>query len=297
MQNLAYYDLYRSPIFVSGACTPNPTQQLVDAFEMSNGKQPVLGYNSDGSPVINPESGYSESGYTVFQAPGDPGARSTYNMYVNREPRFYADIVYDGSVWINTTSSLGVKIVGLSKSGNSGSSASIKHSTTGYLWKKDLSPDCDPLAGKYIARPSLMFGYAEVLLSYAEALNEYDPGNPDIVKYLNEIRERAGVPQYGVGADGLPVPGDQEAMRKAIHHERRIELCFDKLRYFDTRRWKVAEKTDGGPFYGLNIRADPPAFYNRTVFETRVFHPNYYLWPIPQTEIDRDDKLVQNPGW
>ncbi len=297
MRDIGYYDRYFSPRFCSGYSNSGPTQQLVDAFFMADGRPAILGYNSDGSPIINPESGYSEAGFTNFQAPGDPQSRKTYNMYVNREPRFYADIVYNGSVWVNTTSSLGIKTVELFYHGNSGAAGSRKHSATGYLWKKRISPFANPSASKYIHRPTLMFRYAEILLNYVEALNEYDPGNPDILKYLNKIRERAGIPQYGDGSNALPVPASQAAMRKAIHRERRVELCFEKQRYFDTRRWKIAEETDGGPFYGMNIMADGNDFYKRTVFETRIFLPNYYLFPIPQVVMNRDDNMVQNPGW
>ena len=136
--------------------------------------------------------------------------------------------------------------------------------------------------------------YAVVLLNYVEALNEYDPGNPDIETYLNLIRERGGL---GPVQSGL----SQELMREQIRLERRIELCFEQLRYFDTRRWLIAEQTDGGPFYGMNVDAGnsftDEAFYEKTVFETRVFRPEFYLFPIPQSEINRDPQIVQNPGW
>ena len=135
-----------------------------------------------------------------------------------------------------------------------------------------------------------MFRYAEVLLNYAEALNEYDPGNTDIVKYLNLVRARAGLP--GV-ASGL----SQAEMRDRIRHERRVELCGERLRYYDTRRWLIAEQTDGGPFYGMNVDGDGNAFYNRVVFENRIFRKEFYLFPIPQSEINKDKNIVQNPGW
>ena len=80
-----------------------------------------------------------------------------------------------------------------------------------------------------------------------------------------------------------------------------MELCFEQLRYFDTRRWLIAEQTDAGPFYGMNVDAGnsftDEAFYEKTVFETRVFRPEFYLFPIPQSEINRDPQIVQNPGW
>ncbi len=143
----------------------------------------------------------------------------------------------------------------------------------------------------------VLYRLANVYLNYVEALNEAQPGNPDILKYLNLIRERAGVPQYGVGADALPVPASQSAMRDAIRRERRVELAFENVHFFDTRQWKIAEQTDNGPAYGLNINQDPPAFYNVVSFENRVFQKKHYLFPIPQNEINIDKALVQNAGW
>ena len=108
------------------------------------------------------------------------------------------------------------------------------------------------------------------------------------------LREPAGFPPVEEGLS-------QEAMRQKIRHERRVELCFENLRYFDTRRWLIAEQTDGGPFYGMNIMAGnsykDDAFYARTIFETRVFRNNYYLFPIPQSEVVKNSNLIQNPGW
>ena len=135
---------------------------------------------------------------------------------------------------------------------------------------------------------------AEIYLGYAEALNEYAPGNADILKYTNLIRERAGIPELAAGLS-------KEVMRERILLERRIELAFERHRYFDSRRWLTAEKTDGGPFYGLDIDKGTSftdlAFFKRVVFETRVFSDKNYLFPIPQSEIDKDVNLVQNPGW
>jgi hypothetical protein len=85
--------------------------------------------------------------------------------------------------------------------------------------------------------------------------------------------------------------------RKTIRMERRVELAFECVRYFDTRRWKIAEQTDAGAFYGLNIDADGASFYVPRVFETRMFSKKHYLFPIPQDEMDKDKQLVQNTGW
>jgi len=86
-------------------------------------------------------------------------------------------------------------------------------------------------------------------------------------------------------------------MRDAIRRERRVELAFENVRYFDTRRWKIAEQTDNGPFYGLSIDQNGSAFYNLNLFETRVFLKKHYLFPMPQSELNIDLQLVQNTGW
>jgi hypothetical protein len=86
-------------------------------------------------------------------------------------------------------------------------------------------------------------------------------------------------------------------MRTAIRKERRVELAFENVRFFDVRRWKIAEQTDNGPIYGLNINADLPDFLKAVAFETRVFSKRHYFFPIPQQDVDTDKKLVQNPGW
>ena len=141
-----------------------------------------------------------------------------------------------------------------------------------------------------------MMRLAEIYLDYVEALNEYDPGNSDILTYLNLIRERAGIPQYG--SPELPAPSGQDAMRTAIHKERRVELFVESVRYFDVRRWKIADDVLAGEFHGLDINAEnEPDFYNVVTFENRIFRQQDYLWPIPQDEIDINPVLVQNPGW
>lgn len=263
------------------------TEGMVDAFFMANGMSP---FNDDGT--VNTASGYQTSGFSSFKAPGDKEARNTYNPWTNREPRFYVDITYDGSLWLNTNG--GDIVSTLQYSGNSGvKNTGSDHSPTGYVVRKNVAQ------GAWYAgnRALVLIRLANIYLDYAEALNESDPSNPDILKYVNLIRERAGIPLYGSGAAGLPIPASQDEMRKVIRKERRVELAFENVRYFDTRRWKIAEQMDKGPAYGLNINADGASFYDVVPFETRVFEKKHYLFPIPQTEIDKDKQLVQNTGW
>lgn len=290
VNNLNGWERSVAPRSVSGYAAIGVTQQLVDEFEMANGIQPITGYKPDGSPIINTASGYTETGFstaaTAYTTTG------THMMYVNREPRFYVNVSYNGSNWLYTGE--GVKVIQTYFSGESGKKGSWDFPRSGYIARKNVSPNTNVRTGSYVARPFVTIRYAEILLNYIEALNEYDPGNPDILLYLNQIRNRAGVPDAPSGLG-------QEDMRKRIRHERRVELCLEGLRYTDTRRWKIAEQTDGGPFWGMNVDAGTKVtdlvFYQRTMFERRVFYKNYYLFPIPQSEIDKNTNLVQNPGW
>jgi hypothetical protein len=261
-----------------GAGSLGATQNMVDAFFTANGRT-----------IDDPLSGYVKTGESMFKAPFDDQERTTYNQWANREPRFYVNITYNGSKWLNT--SAGTIITGLYVDGNSGkATGGNDYSPTGYIVRKNTTTG-DRTIGN---RSWVMLRLAEVYLNYAEALNEYDPGNTDILKYLNLIRKRAGIAQYGTS---IPVPVNQDAMRDAIRRERRVELAFENNRYFDVRRWKIAPTTDNGPIYGLNINARLPEFYKQIAFEYRVFQKRSYFFPIPQIDINNDKQLVQNPGW
>lgn len=297
-------DAYSEPRGMPGAFWPlqSPTQDMVDAYQMANGTQPILGYNSDMTPIINPVSGYQETGQAATET--KDYVAGTRNMYVGREPRFYASIMFTGQKYKwsapqNRTTPLEFWKLGLD---GRPITSGDNYSKTGYLLKKltnpafVMSPKADPI------RVWIFFRLGEQYLNYAEALNEAQGPVSDVYKYVNLIRDRAGLP-------GLPPGLSKDEMRDAIHHERRIELAFETHRYFDTRRWMTAQSIDDKNIYGLDVNGvastDPlvsyditsDAFYKRTVVEKRVFDPKDYYWPIPQQEIEKNPKLVQNPGW
>jgi hypothetical protein len=288
VSDMYMFDKAGSPYKAGGWSAWGPTQQAVDAYFMNNGR-----------PIDDPASGYNEVGFTNSSTSYyDAG---TSNMYINREARFYVAITFNGSKWINTAGGSNNQpiTVQMYNGGNSGKYNGRNWSRTGYCMRKQVHPSSFVTSPEKIQqRTEILIRLAEIYLNYAESLNEAEPGNSDILKYLNMIRERAGVPQYGAGADALPVPSGQAATREAIHKERRVELAFESHRFFDTRRWKIAAQTDGGPFYGMDIEANnTAAFTKRTVFETRVFLQKNYLWNILQSELDKDKNLVENPGW
>ena len=312
------YDEHAQPRGTAGNGGLGVSQTLVDAFYMKNGLAPIKGYNTDGSPIINPASGYTETGFSdaddkektkwIEGAP-DGSAKNatnvitqagTFNMYCNREPRFYITVLYNGA-WFRREGRNTQFYSGGYDGGPTHDAPSY-----GYLVRKKVSPDVDPRQRVHPYRPGVLYRMGDAYLDYAEALNECDPGNPDIVKYLNLIRERAGIPQYGTGAGYVPVPGNQEEMREAIHHERRVELaCENGTRWFDLRRWKEAEKQLTGTFYGMNFagtlnsdnKSNPKSYFVRTPVMTRSFSKKNYWMPIPQDDIDKNPNLRQLPGW
>jgi len=267
----------------------NPTQNHIDAYNMADGSIPVSGYNADGSPVINPQSGYVETGYAAAAHPAGRWLEGTRNMYVNRDPRLYATINFNGSYFMDRR--LQFWQSGADGRGNAGRD----YNTTGYLLKKFMDPGVSLTQSRFALKTWIFFRLGEFYLNYAEALNEVSGANAQVYGAVNRIRSRAGMP-------GLPTGLSQEDMRMRIRNERRVELAFETHRYFDCHRWKIAAQTDNGPIYGMNVAAGTSLtddnFFRRTLIETRLFQaPKHYLFPIPQSEIDKNPSMAQNPGW
>ena len=228
--------------------------------------------------------------------------KGTYKMYCSREPRFYISVIYNEQYhWTKK------KETNFFYEGEDGL-PSHDNPSAGYLIRKHVDPTFDHSTntGDYKSRQGVLYRLAEAYLSYAESLceysidqNTYEANKAEILKYINPIRERAGIPQYGTGADQINPPTDGEEMLKLIKRERRVELnCENGLRWFDLRRWKEAEDVLDGPYYGMNMYAkkdNRDEFYTRVVYQTRKFIS--YWWPIPQSEIDKNPNLRQLPGW
>ncbi|MGO4290610.1 RagB/SusD family nutrient uptake outer membrane protein [Chitinophaga sp. RAB17] len=285
----SHFERCSNPIGYGGYSIFCPTQELVDDYEMDNGQRPITGYNADGSPIINAASGYVETGYAAANHPSNYYPAGVRNMYVKREPRFYASINFNGAIWKNR----GIQFwnEGLDGRKRAGSDYCI----SGYLMKKMVNPTSDIFQNRFSLNTWIYYRIGEEYLNYAEALNEADGPVADVYKYINAIRDRSGLP-------ALPSGLSQTNMRERIHHERRIELAFEAHRYFDTHRWKIAGNIDNKEIHGMNIGAgaslNDDNFYKRTVIERRVFvAPKHYLWPIQQAEINKNPNLVQNPGW
>ena len=290
------YEKHATPAASGGSGGLGVTQSLVDAFFTENG----LPINDDSEYV---ESGFSGSDETrdntVWDTEVNGGAitkSGTYNMYCHREPRFYITVSYNNSYFTQE------KRLFNFFNGSADNPHTHDAPQNGYLIRKKISPDLNVKQGTYKYRPGIVYRLGEAYLNYAEALNESDPGNGDILVYLNKIRERAGIRQYTTGVTDenyIHVDlNDQAEMRKLIRAERRVELSCEGIRYDDLRRWKEAENVLNGDFYGMNFSGkDPSSFYVRTPYLKRVYKKAYYWFPIHQSEMDKNDKLVQSPYW
>lgn len=242
-----------------------PVQNLVDDYEMM-----------DGTRITDANTSY------------DPK-----NPYKNRDPRFYATILYNGASYRGSTVETFTPGGKDSKDGP----ANWNTSKTGYYLKKfmnDNLPIDNPwdVAG---TQTWIYFRYAEILLNYAEAQNEASGPDATVYAAVNAIRQRTGV-----GMPALPAGLTQAQMRERIRNERRIELAFEEHRFYDVRRWKVAATTENVPAYGIEIGKSGSTFtYARKEALTgRSFADKQYWLPIPRTEIQAsNNKLEQNPGY
>lgn len=284
----------------------SPTQQQVDAYAMSNGKYPITGYDKDGNPIIDEESGYTEVGKSIFTNPviTNPtyASRNWPNMYKDREPRFYASVFWSDSYWEYKKS---YTLISFAKGGNS--NKSHDHPKPGYMIYRYYNHHLPSDTGQWgnVVFPTFRLG--EIYLNYIESVLEAEKAgisdasidHAKAIALWDELRDRSGMTSI---TETYP-NADTNKLIALCRQERRIELAFENHRFFDTRTWMIAEQTDNGPMYGMNTETPssgnitPEEFWKRTVFEKRVFKSNHYLYPFSQRELDRNKQLVQNYGW
>lgn len=244
------------PVSYGGKGGTNPSQNLIDDYEMLDG--------------------------TAFDW-SDPVKAA--HPFENRDERLLATVLMNGVLF------KGKRVA--TYPGGADATPNPNATKTGYYLRKFLNENVNiQTGGGSDGHVVPLFRLAEIYLNYAEALNEYDPTNPDIAVYLNKIRERVSLPDVPSGLT-------QEQMRTLIHHERRVELAFEEHRFWDVRRWKVASSTLGAPVKGVKITQDDAGnfTYSPVQVEQRVFQPKMYWYPIPQSEVLKLHHWEQNKGW
>ena len=144
-----------------------------------------------------------------------------------------------------------------------------------------------------------MFRYAEILLNYAEASNEYFPApTKEIYDALIALRARSGIEAGKNAMYGLKENMTQKEMRKVIQNERRIEMAFEEQRYWDIRRWRIAEDIFKEPLKGKEIRiSGNSTLFNDVDVLNTTFDVKRYFYPIPYSEVVKNDNMIQNPKW
>jgi len=253
----------------SGGGGAYPYQELVDAFPMSNGKA-----------ITDQTSNY------------DPA-----NPYANRDPRLNYTVNHDQSILpirLGTGFSPINVYLGTFNGVVSGSDAVYKGTPTGYYTNKMLDPNAVSTDATHPTNRCLpLIRYAEILLNYAEAANEFEGPTTQVYAAIESIRMRAGLNPYQ-----LPTGLNQAEMRSVIQNERRIELAFEGHRFWDVRRWMIADDAENQEMTGMEVDRNGTAVtYKRFNVRKHNFRKAMYLWPIPQGEVAKSPQLVQNPGY
>lgn len=265
-------ETYNYPVSYEGSGYMNPSDDLVEAFGMA------------AKTYVNRYKDYDAT---------DP---YSLNNTKKREDRLKYTVFYNGS---NLKDTIVASYVG----GKDGLFSSSTATKTGYYMSKFIDQSLDLAKGNTSQRAWVFMRYAEILLNYAEALNEYDNVSnfSDISKALDEIRNRANLRTFDNSDKTLLK--DQDEMRKYIKMERRLELAFEEHRFWDLRRWKDAEEVLNKSVSGMRITKGDDGLYSYSVFDadSRVFDTKMYWYPIPRTEIlkyrNAGKTIIQNPGW
>lgn len=289
------------------------TQKVVDAYLMDDGRTKEEAF-ADGY--------YSETGFTSEPRffSGYPLNSGVYNMYAHREMRFYASIGFNEAVWqalsSTTLNNHTAKYYYQDADGRGGVTASSpNYPITGYVIKKFNHP-MDAWTGtgaRHIQKAYCIIRYAEILLSYAEALNNLttthtvtlggqqytlNRDREEIKKAFDLVRYRAGLP----GLTGTQL-NDPEDVQKQIERERMVEFLWENRRFYDVRRWGIYEQTEQEPIRGMNPDgATKETYYQRVIpstssFLTRVVNKKSIWLPIPRAEMRRLPSMDQNPGY
>jgi starch-binding outer membrane protein, SusD/RagB family len=250
-----------------------PSQNLVDDYDMTNGEPPFL---ADGS--INPLSGYNPQ-----------------NPFANRDPRFDATIIHDGSEFRGDTYEMWIAESGPERGFDSYKNTG-DNPRTNYVLKKFMPSEGAFNWSTFFTNQWPHFRLAEIYLNYAEA--KFELGDEATAReYLNKVRKRASV-----NLPDIPATVTGAELRRRIYKERRVELAFESHRFFDVRRWKISSDIENRPITTLDIFKDMSTGvkrYEKVILLDRTgkFQEKMNLLPIAQDEIQRNPKLAQTAGW
>lgn len=279
----------------------SPTLKIAEQFYTKNGVPIQEDKTLDFSDILELREANASEKNNIRQG------YVTSILNYDREPRFYADLGFDGAIWYKYDSQSDDTKFHIEGKYNdyAGSNEAFFFNMTGYYLKKvvnwNQSFGSSSVSYRDYAWPELRL--ADLYLMYAEALNEAQGPSAEVFEYLDKVRERAGLQgvqeswaNFSVNPDQ---PNSKEGLRKIIHHERNIEMAFEGSRFWDLRRWKEAVNELNKPVRGWNVfGADQDSYYQiRTIYQQRFVAPRDYFWPIAEYALLQNSNLVQNPGW
>lgn len=293
-----------------------PTWAMLNRFYTKNGlpwdEDPET-KNLDQLEIVTVDSDHADEAAVGYE---------TIRFNLNREPRFYAWVAFQGGYYEVTSASTSgaynsdatydsdtrrlvcdFVLGGNCSRGTTSSMRTNNYSPTGYLNKKGCSPDISltqSLQSPYYY-PWPVMRLAELYLGYAEACVE----TGDLVTamtYLNRVRTRAGIPT--VQESWIDIAGiadlTQDKLREIVRQERMVEFYLENENFWDMRRWLLAEEYFGVKAQGMNINASTLVQFAQLTeveFERAFTSPTNYLLPIPIDDVNTNDNLVQNPGY
>lgn len=241
----------------------------------------VCGTPSYGGYALNQVTGNLANAFENADGTAFDFEAQKNDPYSNRDPRFYATILYNGAPWyINSWGSLTPTTIDIT------GADSNSDNTTGYYIKKFISPgENDYYYGTRQPQPYIQIRYAEVLLNYAEACLGLDEEGP-ARNAMNLIRERAGMPD-------IPASETGNSLQERYRNERRVELAWETHRFFDVRRWMIAPEAYGD---AMGVKYEENT-YNSFVFEKHAWKNSHYFIPIDYNEMQKNTALIQNPEY
>lgn len=263
-------DFAQSPGSNSISGSMNPTQNHVDLYE-------AVKKDGTGKIISSAAIGDANSGYNP-QAP-----------YDNRDPRLSANVLYNDRAWQG-------RRLQMWDGGKDYSSTNTIYTATRYYCRKYWpEPYIRGQSGTALLN-FVYFRYAEILLNFAEAKNEYEGPVDSVYTAINLIRTRVGMP-------GLPQGLSKDEMRLRIRNERAVELAFEDHRWYDIMRWKIGPQVVAQPMYGMNVvrNTNGTFTYSRVLLPNafqKVYLDHMHRYPIPRQEVQKSKGiLLQNPGW
>lgn len=268
-------------------------------------KMAELFYTKNGVPITEDKTwDYAHRFDLRATTDADKGLQANYQtvgLHFDREPRFYADIAFDGAKWFMADGNHDIQ----SKLEQpAGKKQSRLYSITGYYAKKLVNWNLvETTSGITLeSYPWPVMRLSDLYLLYAEASNETGD-RTTALNYLNKIRERAGLKTVESSWDDFSTKPEkyknQLGLSEIIQQERMIEMAFEGSRFWDLRRWKIAGQVLNQPIYGWDIVRSSYEDYNRRVllFNQTFVSPRDYFWPISEGNFLVNPKLVQNMGW